>query len=359
MASTLRVSRQIVEVLATGNGKLRVSRQAVEVLTATSVPTGQEHDVAASDALALNQAAGVVVRNLHPSATDTLTLSSTAGVVFNNLHPSLADTLALSQTAVAVVQRGSVFSASSRLWLAHAAKVVAPRSLDVQDALDTVQQQYNANTGAMLDVIVGLQDVATATLTPATSRPALDRLSFAEQVVAVVLRPDAKPAVALDTVVLVDNAWLNGTPGASSVLALGDAADATVGKVFRDAITLTDLAAVNHIGGAAVSSVLAIDHSVAFIVVRPDTRWQYTPFVGTGRRPTRHRRRPSCTARFPASGRAGLFSRLSRPRCPWRCGRRSLGTRTGCNSTASAARREAGRWWSLPTRCGRKSKPSC
>ena len=282
MASTLRVSRQIVEVLATGNGKLRVSRQAVEVLTATSVPTGQEHDVAASDALALNQAAGAVVRNLHPSATDTLTLSSTAGVVFNNLHPSLADTLALSQTAVAVVQRGSVFSASSRLWLAHAAKVVAPRSLDVQDALDTVQQQYNADTGAMLDVIVGLQDVATATLTPATSRPTLDRLSFAEQVVAVVLRPDAKPAVALDTVVLVDNAWLNGTPGASSVLALGDVADATVGKVFRDAFTLTDLAAVNHIGGAVVSSVLAIDHSVAFIVVRPDTRWQYTPFVGTG-----------------------------------------------------------------------------
>ena len=51
MASTLRVSRQIVEVLATGNGKLRVSRQAVEVLTAASAPTGQEHDVAASDAL--------------------------------------------------------------------------------------------------------------------------------------------------------------------------------------------------------------------------------------------------------------------------------------------------------------------
>ena len=72
--------------------------------------------------------------------------------------------------------------------------------------------------------------------------------------------------------VLVDNAWLNGTPGASSVLALGDAADATVGKVFRDAITLTDLAAVNHIGGAAVSSVLAIEQSVAFVLVHEPTR---------------------------------------------------------------------------------------
>jgi hypothetical protein len=282
MASTLRVSRQIVEVLATGNGKLRVSRQAVEVLTTATAPTGQEHDVAASDALVLNQAAGVVVGDLNPCVTDVLTLISTAGVVFENLHPNVADTLALAQAAVSVVQRSSVFSASSRLWLADAVTVVAPYSLDVQDALDTDQQQYNADTGAMLDVIVGLQDMATVALAPATSRPALDRLSFAEQVLGIVLHANAKPGIALDAVALVDAAWLNGTPGASSALALGDVADATVGKVFQDAIALTDLAAVNHIGGAAVSSVLAIDQSVAFIIVRPDTRWQYTPFIGTG-----------------------------------------------------------------------------
>jgi hypothetical protein len=87
---------------------------------------------------------------------------------------------------------------------------------------------------------------------------------------------------AADVLGLADAAYLNVTPTASDGLVLADLATATVGKVFQDTITLGDLATVSRVGASAATSLLALSDSVAFIVVHPDTRFLYTPFVGAG-----------------------------------------------------------------------------
>ena len=379
MTAYLRVTRQIVEVLATGTPDLRVTRQIVEVLAAPPQPqirvtrqiveaigspyTGGEIDVSAADALSLtqtaiasvgglqqaadtlsmtqtvsvvhkrllqpvadlltlNQSLSTVFKLLNQPCLDTLSLGDTVTCLFRNLNPSVADTLAftdtvglaeasrypsvadaLSFTGTATVAVASLLpavsdaltfadaangtthapiaaSAADILSLSQAVSYTAPIVLSVQDELAGSQPIYNPNTG--ITTLVGLQDAVQVAVIHNTPYAITDRLSFGEQVIGSVLHADAIACLASDALTLVDAALVNQVPIAADVLALTDAATATVEKVFHDALALADVATFNQVAVPAATDVLPIDHSVAFVLVRSDYRFIYTPFVGEG-----------------------------------------------------------------------------
>lgn len=114
---SLRITRQIVEVLATGDTKVQVSRQAVEVLVTESSSGGNEINATASNALALSSDA-VGQFELNVSASSNLALVQELDI--NMLLINLIDFLNLVQDAEGrqiVIQE----SASSDLALQQSA----------------------------------------------------------------------------------------------------------------------------------------------------------------------------------------------------------------------------------------------
>ena len=122
---------------------------------------------------------------------------------------SAQDQLAIQDQGGLVQTEGA---ASDYVWLQDRASFAGPRYVSASDAL--VQTQYVPDPVQGVDtVLIGLQDLATANLVSAQPRAAHDALSFGYQAIGVVIRADAIPATAADSLVFTSVATRNQVPG--------------------------------------------------------------------------------------------------------------------------------------------------
>ncbi len=250
-------------------------------------------DFTLSDSAACEQTTGVV---------STLAISDTASrnVVLGLRH---TDALAITDTALATTRPATVvYNVSARdqlaiedqgglvqtegvasdyVWLQDRASFAGPRYVSASDAL--VQTQYVPDPVQGVDtVLIGLQDLATANLVSAQPRAAHDALSFGYQAIGVVIRADAIPATASDSLVFTSAATRNQVPGSRDELSLTDVATATVGKPVADTLVLGDLAQVSTVHNLSASDEIVLEQSVAFVDASKLLEWLYHPFIGSG-----------------------------------------------------------------------------
>lgn len=88
-----RVTRQIVEVVASGDGDVRVTQQAIEILASAAVI----HDEDADNTLVITQSASVQ-KIASPSASSSLSMSTTTEA--NTIDADASNALALTQSSV-------------------------------------------------------------------------------------------------------------------------------------------------------------------------------------------------------------------------------------------------------------------
>ena len=349
-----RITRQYAEVLCAGAGKARIGRQYVEVLGTVSLSSVS---VDATDTLDLTDV-GVGVRGATGEATDTLVLSDAAdaehilaasdlltlidNAIGSNNHQfvsdllelneavgllgvynlSSADTLELTDGATVLSPRVDAsdiltlhdkanlardFRALSSLVLHDKADYRGPRLLSASDLLQRTGYRVDP-TGAVVTYPIGLSDFASAALIPATPRTASHRLSLRERAVGIVIRADAIPATASDTLTLTDMAARNQLLGATSRLVLTNLATAVVTKVIRETLVLHESATVKQVLNLSASDLLTLHDALAYVTRPESVQWQYHPLIGSGfaGQPTP-----------PASSLAGPVSGIGSVRFVW------------------------------------------
>ena len=157
MTATLRVTRQVAEVLAAGTPQLHVTRQVVEVLgqpfsgsvwTGTATDTLSFGEVAttfvgvvyhAVDTLTLTQSAVAVRKRLVQPVADNLLFNQLATVVFEDFNPAVGDTLSFGETVVCVHRNLNPKAADNLVLNDYATVAKASRFPRVQDTLAFVE----------------------------------------------------------------------------------------------------------------------------------------------------------------------------------------------------------------------------
>ena len=214
--------------------------------------------------------------------TDTLAIVDTA---LATTRPAVTVFNVTAQDQLTIQEYGSlvqtVGTVSDYVWLQDQASFVGPRYVSASDAL--VKTQFVPDPVQGVDtVLIGLQDFATANLVSAAPRAAHDALSFGFQAIGVVIRADAIPAVAQDSLTFTSVASRNQVPGFGDQLALADAATASVSKPVADTLTLGDLATVSAVHNLSASDTIVLEQSLAFVDASKLLEWLYHPFIGTG-----------------------------------------------------------------------------
>ena len=225
----MRVTRQIVEALVNATPEVRATRQIVEVLSA--IAEGSVLYALATDALSFSDVARIAANTLTPAAADTLTLTQNATVVRKRLVQSVADNLRFTQLATVVFEDfnpavGDTLSFGEMVVCVH-------RNLNPKAADNLVLNDYAT--------------VATASRFPRVQ----DTLAFVEAAVGTTLPSMNFPVSARDALSFVQRATVIGPVVVSSQDALGSTqtqvlgvTGGTSGQVSDVSLGLVDVATV-------------------------------------------------------------------------------------------------------------------
>ena len=186
MTANLRVTRQIVEVLAVGTPDLRITRQIVEVLTAVS--GGRVLSALATDALSFSDSATTLAHVVNHAA-DTLTLTQMATAIRNRLLQPVADTLLFNQVATVVHENFNpavvdTISFGDGAVCVH--RNLSPKAIDSVTLTD-FSGVTKASYFPQVQDSLTFADAANGTTLPSviTAVSARDSLSFVQQVTVV------------------------------------------------------------------------------------------------------------------------------------------------------------------------------
>jgi hypothetical protein len=284
----MRVSRQLTEVLASGNGKARVSRQFVEVLAAVPAPT---IEVDATSTLSLAHTAAVN-KIYQRSAEHSLTLNDEA--VGDRVRLGM-NTMSLSHEATGdiikpVVNTVDVTHGASRLAVFNrlvvdtlgateeviVAYVKRVHSIDALEIADAVAVEYIKPVQQFLSlthlVQVDLLRRSFDTLTPAEQASVL--VTYAQTVEAT-LPLSCQAIVNCEILRSVEDALVPGQMAAGDlckvgthILTLTDGAEVSVIRLAHSDLALTHQADLNWVFTRRRVDALALAHVAAKSLVR-------------------------------------------------------------------------------------------
>jgi hypothetical protein len=185
--------------------------------------------------------------------------------------------LNLDQTARSNIRRLTV---TSTLDLSQGVEVRRPYYLTAANAVQTVTQQYDYQTGTLVEVIEGLHDSAQRLVV--TTYASRDRLFLADAAAVVRLKAGAIDLSAESVLNLDQDLFQNTTASAQTWIGLDQAAVGHASKLAEGVLSLTDAAVVTVSRDLSASNTLDIGQSFTYWMVDGGALTQYRPFVGAG-----------------------------------------------------------------------------
>jgi hypothetical protein len=232
----IRVSRQFAETLGGAAGAIRVSRQYVDVLAVV------EEGISASvtDLLTVSELAECLIEHAGVSTSDTLTLSESVGLGGSIYNRQASDSLSLTEVASAT---GLSVAVTDSLSLSDLAQMTIDRALSASDTITFAEGvlQHRFVYPTVTDTL-SLTDEAICSL----AKLAIDTLSLSESAVATIDRMcfASDTLTVVDAIVTYDLVLYKNT---SDNLSLSDIADGVVVKerTCDDTLSLSEVADVD------------------------------------------------------------------------------------------------------------------
>ena len=237
--------------------------------------------------------AASAVALVHSTRQGSLTLSS-ASVLQLSEHVATNIHMIASQSAISTVDSASLRS---------------PLRVVVESSLQIVVDEYDPHTGAVVELLTGLHDTATASHLAYAPHTSKQFLQIVDQTVSVHLKSGAIVLSAASCLELGGSLGINQVGLSISSVTITDGAQVDKCTPVITGVDLTDGVAVVMNRGRNTLSRLGVQQSVAFFIGGRDYTAQYVPFIGEGDGGTLV---PSSTIVSPLTGITAPFQMI----CP-------------------------------------------
>ena len=309
----LRTTRQYVEVLATGTGKLRTTRQYAEILS--GFPPAYSTEFLTSD-LSFGQSV-VVGRQASVSASNTIAFSDQAlgGKVYRQI---VGNTIAFSQDAYRVHDASSsvAFNQSlvtqivhredlaSAVALGQVLLVSAVHTVSLTSAFQTVTSIFDPINYNMVDVITGLDSFVTSSKIYGAPEGFRHAAQFQSHVQAVHIKASATGVSVGNAISFGHRLDKNKVGGIINTVQFGQSLKADSCKVITSSITFDSHVSAVLVRNISVSSAIGFLSWLSYYVPSLGVLNQYHAFVGSGASG------PSTTLNGPMTGVTAPFQLL-------------------------------------------------
>ena len=217
-AAIKRLAQPVSEVLSFVETPVAVCRRLNQYVTdtlsfgETTTYVYRNLNPCFADSLSFVEVASLTRASMLPTAADSASFAERVDLTRASTTPTVQDAIAFSETASGTTLPNLTVlgNAGETLSFVEQVAVTGPRVVSSQDVLGETVSQVDPDTGQVVDVNLGLVDLATSLLS--VFRRWRIGLSFGELVLGSVLHPGAKEGVATDTLSFTDAACRTAAP---------------------------------------------------------------------------------------------------------------------------------------------------